>query len=51
MKEEKMSPLRDYWRDARPEGPAVSGQTQNHGIVTAPVEPGVYLGQAYGRDQ
>ncbi len=56
--------LRDYWREARPEGwlfpiarqahpqdAAERGQTQDHGLVATPTEPGVHVRQTYGRDQ
>ncbi len=56
--------LRDYWREARPEGwlfpiarqahpkdAAERGQTEDHGFVTASVEPRIHLGQTYGRYQ
>lgn len=43
--------LRDYWCEARPEGPDVSGQGEDQPDLAAPVEPGIHIGQAHGRDQ
>lgn len=55
--------LRDYWREARPEGwlfPIArqanarirqEGQTQDHGSVGTPNEPRVHLGQGHGWKQ
>ena len=42
--------LRDYWREARPAGLVVSRQAQDQPNLAASVQPGVQLGQAFGRD-